>query len=118
MLTKAAQALLYCPEKPLLSTKICRSNLCLTIQPRREFSLEFKPKKDSDKIEQGQERRKLPDPRGFFRKFFDFLWMTPTQRMLMAIRNNAVYRFKSLFGLQPAKQTWFSSLFGKGQSAD
>ena len=88
---------------------------------QRNFSLEFKPKKDENTqkrqsaAEKGQ--KGLPDPRSYFRIMYDYFVMTPGERAFYSMRDKTIYNVKKLFGFKvEEKLSWFDRLMGKDKN--
>ena len=57
-------------------------------------------KNDKDKDGDSQEQKRLPDPRSYFTKLYDMVWLSAARRVLLRFQSNATYRFRNFFGLQ------------------
>ena len=74
---------------------------------KRTFALKFNPKKPDDDKDQENKQKSLPDPRTYFGKLYDMLWLsgnkfwTPAyKRVFLTVKDNATYRFRNFFGLK------------------
>lgn len=67
---------------------------------RRTFALKFKPKKPDDDKNEENKQKALPDPRTYFGKLYDMIWMPAYKRVFFTVRDNALYRFRHFFGLK------------------